>query len=154
MKSSRFNITLIILLPVFVLLYTKKASAQNDELYTLDSSKITLRVSGIEGCVISPVNEMVFRLYTDSTVVRFVSFDNQLNEIDLGLVVVPYNLRHRIENYYRSMQNNRLDITSYFRYRLEFEGVQLYGDYRLEEKEQFVLVDWFEEFSKESQSTH
>lgn len=137
------------LLWCYVMLGTVSFAQNNGADLFVDTNKVTLTVSVMNGCVINSVNEMEFQLFPDSTIVHFVFFEGPLNtQIDMGFVTVPYNMKDELKNYYRSIQTSKLNITSEFKYRLEFEGVRLYGDYRLEVQEHQMLSNWFDEFKR------
>ncbi len=130
-----------------------------DEMQRADSSKITLWESVMNGCVISPVNFLEFKFYPDSTVIKFCpSLENSMQggEDEFKFAVVPYNLRNKIHKYEESLEREgrRIDYRNNPHYRIEFDRFIGYAEYRLNLEEHLVLSKWFEELSKESQSTH
>jgi hypothetical protein len=148
------DVAFIGLFTLFSLLCAKNTSAQNEELnpYVIDSSKITLWVSVMNGCVVSPVNYMEFKFYPDSTAIKFCpSLENSMRggEDEMKFVVVPVNLWNRIQKYRESLEREgrRIDYRNIPQYRIEFDWGMHNYEYKITPEEHLILSDWFDEFS-------
>lgn len=120
----------------------------------IDTSKITLMVNEMRGCVVSPVNYMEFRFYPDSTTIKFCpSLERSMlgGEDEFKYIVVPVNLWDRIQRYRETLEKSgrKIDMTKGFHYSIEFyfDWFVGYSEYRITAEEHQILSDWFDEFN-------
>lgn len=121
----------------------------------VDTSKITLMVNEMRGCVVRPVNYMEFQFYPDSTAIKFCpSIEQSMlgGEDEFKYLVVPVNLWDHIKKYRETLEKSdrKIDMARGFQYSIEFyfDWFAGYSEYRLSPEEHLVLSDWFDEFNR------